>query len=109
MRNPYESPVVLGIASVVESVFTLAKNTYPVPMQQLIDYFRSLHCGKHFDWQTPKAKYNATRMYSNYALDMELIAKAGDAVYLTPDGIQFTLQMQLRKGLKMVEGLRLSD
>jgi len=108
MRNPYESPIVLGIASVVESVFTLAKNTYPVPMKHLIAYF-TLHCGKHFDWQTPKAKYNATRMYSNYALDLELIAKAGDTVYLTPDGIRFTLQMQLHKGLKMVEGLRLGD
>lgn len=30
IKNPYESPVILGIASVVESVFALAKNTYPV-------------------------------------------------------------------------------
>lgn len=108
MHNPYESPIVLGIASVVESVFTLAKNTYPVPVKQLMDYF-TLHCGKHFDWKTPKARYNATHMYSNYALDLELVASAGEAVYMTPDGIRFALEMQLHKGLKMVQGLRLAD
>ena len=51
MQNPFESPVVLGIASVVEACFSLAKNTYPIPMQQLLIYF-SYHAGKFFDWRT---------------------------------------------------------
>jgi hypothetical protein len=106
MQNPYESSIILGIASIVEAVFALAKNTYPVPMNQLIEYFTA-HAGKHFDWQTHKAKYSATRMYSNYAIDLGLMAKSGEAIYLTPEGFRFTIQMQLHKSLKMVESVRM--
>lgn len=105
MKNPYESPVVLGIAAVVESVFSLSKNTYPVPMTHPIEYF-AFYAGKYFDWQTPKAKFNATRMYSNYAVDLGLLAKTDNTVYLTPEGFRFTIQMQMHKNLKMVESLR---
>jgi len=104
MQNPFESSVILGIASVVEAVFALAKNTYPVPMPQLIEYF-SYHAGKHFDWQTRKARYNATRMYSNYAADLGLLAKSGESVYITPEGFRFTVQMQLHKSLKMMDSM----
>jgi hypothetical protein len=107
IQNPYESSVVLGIASMVEAVFALAKNTYPIPMPHLMEYF-SYHAGKHFDWQTEKAKYNATRMYSNYAVDLGLLAKSVDTIYLTPEGLRFTIQMQLHKSLKMMEALRLA-
>jgi hypothetical protein len=107
IQNPYESSVILGIASVVEAVFTLAKNTYPIPMPHLMQYF-SYYAGKHFDWQTEKAKYNATRMYSNYAVDLGLLAKSGDTIYLTPEGFRFTIQMQLHKSLKMMESLKLA-
>jgi hypothetical protein len=107
MRNPFESAIVLGIASVVESVFSLSKNTYPVLMSQLLQYF-TLHAGKFFDWQTDKAKYNATRMYSNYAVDLGLLAKSGDTIYLTPEGFRFTIQMQMHKSLKLMDSLRLS-
>jgi len=69
MSNPYNSSVILGIASAVEAVFALAKNTYPVPMSNMMAYF-TFHAGKYFDWQTEKAKYNATRMYTNYATDL---------------------------------------
>ena len=104
VKNPYESAVILGIASVAEAVFVLAKNTYPVPMPHLMDYF-AYHAGKYFDWQTAKAKYNGTRMYSNYAVALGLIAKSAEHIYLTPDGFRFTLQMQLHKGLRMAEGM----
>lgn len=107
VQNPYESSIVLGIASVVEAVFALAKNTYPIPMLHLTQYF-SYHAGKHFDWQTEKAKYNATRMYSNYAVDLGLLAKSGQSVYLTPEGFRFTIQMQLHKSLRMMESLKLA-
>jgi len=106
MSNPYESSVVLGIASAVEAVFTLAKNTYPVPMSNIMAYF-AFHAGKYFDWKTDKAKYNATRMYTNYATDLGLLGKTKDNIYLTPEGIRFTVQMQLHKGLKLVESMKI--
>lgn len=105
MKNPYESPVILGIASIVESVFTLAKNTYPVPLEHLIQYF-TYHSGKHYDWKTEKAKFNGAKMYSNYATDLGLLAKSGETIYLTPEGFRFTIQMQLHKSLKMTETLQ---
>lgn len=104
VQNPYESSVILGIASVVESTFALSKNTYPVPMSQLCEYF-TYHSGKIFDWQTTKAKYSATRMYSNYAVDLGLLAKTEQSVYLTPEGFKFTIQMQLHKSLKLMDTL----
>jgi len=104
VQNPYESSVILGIASVVEATFALAKNTYPVPMNQLCEYF-TYHSGKIFDWQTTKAKYSATRMYSNYAVDLGLLAKTEHSVYLTPEGFKFTIQMQLHKSLKLMDTL----
>jgi hypothetical protein len=107
MQNPYESPIVLGIASIVESVFFLSKNTYPVPMPHLLQYF-TYYAGKYFDWQTKKAKYNATRMYTNYAVDLGLLAKSGDTIYLTPEGFRFTIQMQMHKSLKMMDSLKLA-
>jgi len=106
MNNPYESSVILGIASAVEAVFALAKNTYPVPMPNMMAYF-TYHAGKYFDWKTDKAKYNATRMYTNYATDLGLIAKTLDDLYLTPEGIRFTVHMQLHKGLKLVESMKI--
>jgi hypothetical protein len=106
MSNPYESSVILGIASAVEAVFALAKNTYPIPMAYMMDYF-TFHAGKYFDWQTDKAKYNATRMYTNYATDLGLLAKTHDNLYLTPEGIRFTVHMQLHKGLKLVEAMKI--
>jgi len=102
MQNPYESSVILGVASIVEATFALARNTYPVPMSWLIEYF-SYYAGKYFDWQTKKAKYNVTRMYSNYAVDLGLLAKSGESVYITPDGFRFVIQLQLHKSLKMME------
>ncbi len=107
MQNPYESPIVLGIASIVESVFFLSKNIYPVPMSHLLQYF-TYYAGKYYDWQTKKAKYNATRMYTNYAVDLGLLAKSGDTIYLTPEGFRFTIQMQMHKSLKMMDSLKLA-
>lgn len=106
MSNPYQSSVILGIASAVEAVFALSKNTYPVPMTHMMAYF-TFHAGKYFDWQTDKAKYNATRMYTNYATDLGLLGKTNDNIYLTPEGIRFTVHMQLHKGLKLVESMKI--
>lgn len=107
MKNPYESPIILGIASVVESVYALAKNSYPVSMNILTEFFAG-YAGKHFDWKTPKAKYNATRMYTNYSVDLGLIAKTEDSIFLTPEGFRFTVMMQMHKNLRMVESLNVT-
>lgn len=107
VQNPYESSVILGIASIVESTFALSKNTYPVPMSQLCEYF-TYHSGKIFDWQTTKAKCSATKMYSNYAVDLGLLAKTEQSIYLTPEGFKFTIQMQLHKSLKLMDTLAVS-
>jgi hypothetical protein len=104
IQNPFESSVILGVASVVEATFALSKNIYPVPMSQLSEYF-TYHSGKVFDWQTTKAKYSATRMYSNYAVDLGLLAKTEQSVYLTPEGFKFTIQMQLHKSLRLMDSL----
>ncbi|MGI9558464.1 MAG: hypothetical protein ACR2NQ_02180 [Thermodesulfobacteriota bacterium] len=106
MKNPYESSVILGIASIVESVFILSKNYYPVPMNDLIKYFPQFS-GKVFDWKTPKAKFHGARMYSNYAVDLGLLAKTQNSLSLTPAGVHFTIQMQMHKNLKMIEALPL--
>ena len=73
-------------------------------MDHLCEYF-TFHSGKFFDWQTTKAKYSATRMYSNYAVDLGLLAKTEQSVYLTPEGFKFTIQMQLHKSLKLMDTL----
>lgn len=106
MKRPYESSVILGIASVVESVFVLSKNCYPVPIENLIEYFPQ-YSGKHFDWKTQKAKLSGTRMYSNYAVDLGLLAKTQNTIYMTPVGFRFTIQMQMHKNLKMIEAMPL--
>jgi hypothetical protein len=104
MQNPYSSSIVLGIASLIESVFALSRNTYPVPLSQLIDYF-TYYSGKIYDWKTAKAKFNGTKMYSNYAVDLGLLAKNDERVYLTPDGFKFVIQMQLHKSIKLMNNL----
>ncbi len=102
IQNPFESSVILGIASMVEAVFVMSKNVYPVPLEQVSEFF-VFHSGKMYDWKTPKARYNATRMYSNYAVDLGLLAKTDTSLYLTPQGYKFTAQMQLHKSLKLVD------
>jgi hypothetical protein len=104
MQNPYASSVVLGIASLVESIFSLSKNTYPVPISQLIEYF-TYHAEKIYDWQTDKAKFHGAKMYSNYAIELGLVAKTDNHIYLTPEGFKFVIQMQLHKSLKLMDNL----
>ena len=107
MQNPYDSCINLGIASMVECVFTLAKTSYPVPLQQLEQYFAT-YSGKSLDWQTPRAKMYGAKMYSNYAIDLGLLAKNDNSVYLTPEGFKFVIQMQLHKSLKLMNYLNIN-
>lgn len=107
MQNPYASCVSLGIASVVECVFTLSKTSYPVPISQLEQYF-AIYSGKSLEWQTNTAKMYGAKMYSNYAIDLGLLAKNDTSIYLTPEGIKFVVQMQLHKSLKLMNYFNLN-
>lgn len=107
MQNPYASCVSLGIASIVECVFTLSKSCYPVPISQLEQYF-AVYSGKSLDWQTKTAKMYGAKMYSNYAIDLGLLAKNDTCIYLTPEGIKFVVQMQLHKSLKLMNYFNLN-
>ena len=104
IQNPFHSSVILGIASVVECVFALSKNIYPVPTNHLRDYF-TYYSGKIYDWQTEKAKFHGAKMYSNYAMELGLLAKTDDSIYITPEGFKFTIQMQLHKSLRLMDNL----
>jgi hypothetical protein len=104
IENPYQSSVMLGIASMVECVFSLSKTSYPVILSQLENYF-TIYSGKIYDWQTAKSQKHGAKMYSNYAIDLGLMAKTDNNVYLTPDGFKFVIQLQLHKSLKMVAHL----
>lgn len=107
VQNPYISCVCLGIASIVECVFTLSKTTYPVSIKQLELYF-AMYSGKTLEWQTERAKQYGAKMYSNYAIDLGLLAKNDTSVYLTPEGIKFVIQMQLHKSLKLMNYFNLN-
>lgn len=103
--NPFATPTIYGIFSMVQSVFDLAHNTDPVPWSMLLPYFRD-YTGNHFGWSSEKTWYHGTRMYSNYAIELGLLARQNRALFLTPAGIRFTLMLQLHKSIKMVDALQ---
>lgn len=107
MQNPYASSVVLGISAMVESIFALSKNVYPVLISQLQEFF-TYYSGKIYDWQTEKAKSHGVKMYSNYAINLGLIAKTEKSVYLTPEGFKFVIQLQLHKSLRLMDNIKIT-
>jgi predicted transcriptional regulator len=107
IKDPFVSRTVFGIYTMVETVFTLSKNTYPVPLDMVMNYFRE-SSGKHFEWSTKKTTLDGTKMYSNYATELGLIGRIGDKFYITPDGVKFILLLQLHKSIKVVDALGIS-
>ena len=104
VENPYHTSVIVGIASIVECIFSLSKTSYPVSLLHLENYF-TIYSGKLYDWQTEKEQKHGAKMYSNYAIDLGLIAKSNNNVFLTPDGFKFVIQLQLHKSLKLMDNL----
>jgi len=104
VKNPFASPVVFGIYSLVETVFNLARNTYPVDRKLVIQHFRDA-TGKLFDWAADKSAYHGTRMYSNYGIELGLLGRTGDALYLTPAGLRFILLLQLHRSLQLIDAM----
>lgn len=107
IKDPFVSRTVFGIYTIVEVVFNLSRNTYPVPLNMVMNYFRE-SSGKYFEWSTKKTVFDATKMYSNYATELGLIGKIGDKFYITPDGVRFILLLQLYKTIKGIDALGIS-
>lgn len=104
-RSPFDSAAIFGIYSMVDAVWTLSRNTYPVGIRLLSPYFRDT-VGKNFDWKTDKALSNGVRMYSNYAIELGLLGRVNNLFYLTPAGSEFILLLQLHKSVSFVDGMR---
>lgn len=104
VRDPFSSNIVFGIYGLVESVFTLARNSYPVAMKDLIYYYREA-VGKRFDWSTDRSAFLGVNAFSNFAVELGLIAMVGDKLMLTPAGFRFILMLQLHKGIRIVDSL----
>jgi hypothetical protein len=103
VQNPFYSPAVFGIYSAVETIFALSKNYYPVPQEEGRKYFRYLS-GKQSEW-AQKASLDAFIMYTNYAIELGLLAKMGKNYYITPSGIRFVLLLELNKAILFVNSI----
>ncbi|OGP70281.1 MAG: hypothetical protein A2W09_08185 [Deltaproteobacteria bacterium RBG_16_50_11] len=103
-RDPFASETIFGIYTVVESIFTLARNAYPVHFEQLVDYFRET-VGKRTEWNSKRSAFLGAGAYSNFAVELGLVARVGDMLMLTPAGFRFILMLQLHKGIKIVDAM----
>jgi predicted transcriptional regulator len=104
VRDPFSSDIVFGIYGLVESVFTLARNSYPVTMKSLMYFYRDL-VGKKSDWATARSAFLGANAFSNFAVELGLIARVGDNLMLTPAGFRFILMLQLHKGIRIIDSL----
>ena len=101
--NPFASPAIFGIYSAVETIFVLSRNFYPVPLKEASKHFTYLS-GKHNEWAA-KASNDAFIMYSNYCIDLGLLAKVSRDYYITPSGIRFILLLELNKSILFVNSI----
>jgi hypothetical protein len=102
-KNPFISPAIYGIYCAVETIFVLSKSFYPVPLKEASKFFRYLS-GKHTEW-ADKAANDAFIMYSNYSIDLGLLAKINRDYYITPSGIKFILLLELNKSILFVNAI----
>jgi hypothetical protein len=102
-KNPFISPAIYGIYCAVETIFVLSKSFYPVPLKEASKFFRYLS-GKHTEW-AEKAATDAFIMYSNYSIDLGLLAKVNRDYYITPSGIRFILLLELNKSILYVNAI----
>jgi hypothetical protein len=102
-KNPFISPAIYGIYCAVETIFVLSKSFYPVPLKEASKFFRYLS-GKHNEW-ADKAASDAFIMYSNYAINLGLLAKVNRDYYITPSGIRFILLLELNKSILYVNSI----
>ncbi len=101
-ENPFYSSITYTIFSLIETVFVLSKNSYPVSIDSVQDYFVK-SVGKTETWKADRAKKTATYIFSNYACELEFLAKVNNEFYITPKGIQAILLLQLNRSIKLIE------
>jgi hypothetical protein len=101
-ENPFFSSVTYTIFSLIETVFILSKNNYPVLENSVKDYFVK-SVGKITTWKSDKAKETATYIYSNYACELDFLVKIDNHFYISPKGIQAVLLLQLNRSIKLIE------
>lgn len=101
-ENPFYSSITYTIFSIIESVFVLSKNSYPVPKNTVKDYFIK-SVGKSNTWSAEKSKETATYIFSNYAIELDFLAKVDNEFFITPSGIQAILLLQLNRSIKLIE------
>ena len=102
LKDPFMSPTTFGIHCLVEVIFTLARNSYPVSVDDLIRTYREF-VGKRHDWTTDRSALLGARSFMNFSIELGLIGKAGANLYLTPAGFRFVTMLQLHKGIKLVD------
>jgi hypothetical protein len=101
-ENPFYSSITYTIFSLIETVFVLSKNSYPVSKDAVKDYFVKL-VGKTETWKADRARETATYIFSNYACELEFLVKVNNEFYITPKGIQAILLLQLNRSIKLIE------
>ncbi len=106
-KHPFHSPTAFGVSAVVECAFLLARNSYPVDVDDLNKNFRMVG-GKMNEWQD-NVLGRRTRAFVRFALELDLLGRIGKKVVITPAGFRFVLMMQLHKGIEMIEGLSFQE
>jgi hypothetical protein len=101
-ENPFYSSITYTIFAIIETVFVLAKNMYPVPEDAVKDYFVK-SVGKGQTWRTNRARETATYIFSNYACELQFLVKVENHFYITPKGVQAILLLQLNRSIKLIE------
>lgn len=101
-ESPFFSSITYTVFSLIETVFVLSKNSYPVSKEAVKDYFVK-SVGKTETWKADKARETATYIFSNYACELEFLVKVNNEFYITPKGIQAILLLQLNRSIKLIE------
>ncbi len=101
-QSPFHSQITYTILSFLETVFVLAKSSYPVDKGEAERFFVK-SVGKEQTWRTPKSRSTAAYIFSNYACDLQLLTMIGGKFYVTPRGIQAILLLQLNRSIKLIE------
>lgn len=101
-ESPFYSQITYTILSFLETIFILAKSSYPVDKKDAEQFFVKT-VGKEHTWRTPKARSTATYIFANYACDLQFLAMIGDKFYITPKGVQAILLLQLNRSIKLIE------
>ncbi|MBI5408496.1 MAG: hypothetical protein HZA14_03930 [Nitrospirae bacterium] len=100
LKDPFSSPTIFGIYSLMEAVFVLARNKYPIHFSYLPEIF-ALFSGREKEW-AKKAKTDACKMFLSYAIQIGFLSSFANEILLTPDGEKALLYLQMRRSSEMI-------